>query len=168
MSNSSKTTSWAWRFWAKVDTENGSGCWLWTGGRFTGEHGSGRGFFNAKGLKKNVMAHRVMYELVKGPIPEGVLVLHTCNRGGDGCVTPSHLYLGDHKTNARDRGEAGRTRNGHLPGYRAKLTWAQVQEIRARGLAGQSQAALGRKYGVSAHTIRRVLSGQTWQRAWAS
>jgi hypothetical protein len=44
-------------------------CWLWTGSR--GNRGYGR--FN------NKPAHRLTYEEVYGPIPEGMLACHKCD-----------------------------------------------------------------------------------------
>jgi len=57
------------RFWAKVDkTET---CWLWKSGRT--RHGYGL-FRGPDG--KTVLAHRFAYELLVGPIPEGLELDH--------------------------------------------------------------------------------------------
>lgn len=69
------------RFWAKVDkTES---CWVWTACR----NRDGYGRFHLAG--RNVRAHRVAYELLKGPIPAGLTIDHLC-RVHD-CVNPAHL-----------------------------------------------------------------------------
>jgi hypothetical protein len=47
--------------------------------------------------RKLFMAHRVAYELAKGPIPEGLEVMHACNRPA--CCNPDHLSLGTHAEN---------------------------------------------------------------------
>jgi hypothetical protein len=54
-----------------------------------------------------------------GPIPDGMLVLHTCDNPP--CVNPDHLYLGTWKDNMQDRIKRGRNpklnmthcKNGH-------------------------------------------------------
>lgn len=70
------------RFWSKVDKSGD--CWLWTGSLSK----SGYGRFGVKG--RVVRAHRVAYELVVGPVPEGLELDHraTCPKC---CVTPYHL-----------------------------------------------------------------------------
>lgn len=59
----------------------GSGCWEWTGSR-----GRGYGLFN---LGKLLPAHRVAYELLIGPIPEGYHAHHEC--GNSWCINPTHV-----------------------------------------------------------------------------
>lgn len=58
-------------------------CWAWQGFKY---QGYGRYRINSKITKK---AHRVVYELLKGPIPEGLESDHLClNRS---CVNPDHI-----------------------------------------------------------------------------
>ena len=72
------------RFWAKVQkSDDPDGCWLWTAGKVPNGYGSF--FLNSK----TVYAHRVAYELVKGPIPEGLQIDHLCRVRN--CVNPDHL-----------------------------------------------------------------------------
>ena len=75
-------------------------CWLWTGAR--DQHGYGRVGRGGKSLR----AHRLSYISKKGPIGNGLFVLH--KRNVRHCVNPNHLYLGKQKENARDMMEAGR------------------------------------------------------------
>lgn len=74
-------TTLAERFWAKVEkTET---CWVWRGSLGRRRYGS---FYKWPG---NVQAHRVAYELVVGPIPEGLTLDHLCRNTQ--CVNPAHL-----------------------------------------------------------------------------
>lgn len=60
-----------------------AGCWIWLGTRST--RGYGRIFQGGKPLQ----AHRVIYELLVGPIPIGMTIDHLCRNRL--CVNPSHL-----------------------------------------------------------------------------
>lgn len=106
--------------------------------------------------------HRIAYTLAKGPVPEGLIVRHTCDVPN--CVEPEHLLVGTHLDNADDRGRRGRTAHptGSKNGY-ARLTEGQVEQIlidlSRREL---SQRAIGLRYGVSQPTIARISAGITW------
>jgi hypothetical protein len=65
------------------------GCWLWTGNTNRGGYGQTFQGFQALGTHKFVLAHRLMYELHKGPIPEGLQLDHLCRVRA--CVNPEHL-----------------------------------------------------------------------------
>lgn len=71
----------AGRFWSKVDKSGD--CWLWTA--FV--HPLGYGLFKLDGRMQR--AHRVSYEIVKGPIPQGLVLDHLCRVKH--CVNPDHL-----------------------------------------------------------------------------
>lgn len=62
------------RFWAKVDKGDGTGCWLWTAHAL-----KGYGYFRLNG--KHCRAHRVAYELMVGPIPDGLTIDHVKANG---------------------------------------------------------------------------------------
>src|SRR3990167_7794333 len=92
------------RFWSKVIC--GPGCWNWT--RATNTHGYGWVTWN----KTQTHAHRVAWEITNGPIPKGKHVLHHCDNTK--CVNPSHLYLGTHADNMRDRADRRRSNKQKL------------------------------------------------------
>lgn len=74
-------------------------------------------------------AHRLSYELHKGPIPAGLIIRHTCDNPS--CVNPDHLLAGTHKDNAQDCMARGRRALVHAPHTRLrKVTDDQVREIR--------------------------------------
>jgi len=82
------------RFKSKFVQNKENGCWDWIGTKAS----NGYGRFDIGCDKKT--AHRVSWELFKGNIPSGKLVLHKC--GNRGCVNPDHLHLGDHSDNMSD------------------------------------------------------------------
>ena len=61
------------------------GCWPWRGAHFR----DGRALFVCRGAAR--LAHRVAWEIARGPIPRGMIVVHTC--GDVSCVRPDHLKL---------------------------------------------------------------------------
>lgn len=65
-----------------------SGCWVWQGWRVTPRRIYG-GFTTRLLTTRNWLAHRLSYELHKGPIPEGLHVDHVCRNTL--CVNPDHL-----------------------------------------------------------------------------
>lgn len=82
---------------AKV-TVRGAGCWLATR------------CLNYKGYcvvtKAHIRAHRISWEHHFGPIPDGLLVLHSCDVPN--CVNPNHLFLGTNADNMADKMRKGR------------------------------------------------------------
>lgn len=77
------------RLWTKVNKT--AECWEWTAGRNTDGYGS----FRINGAMAG--AHRVIYELLNGEIPEGLELDHLCRNKI--CVNPYHLEPVTHKEN---------------------------------------------------------------------
>lgn len=71
------------KFWARVDRGSEIDCWPWLAGTRSTGYGS---FYDGS---RNVSAHRWAYELLVGPIPEGMVLDHRCRNRL--CVNPAHL-----------------------------------------------------------------------------
>lgn len=61
-----------------------TGCWHWAAW-----WDSGNGYGKVRYERKCRMAHRVVYLLLVGPIPEGHVLDHTCRECS--CCNPDHL-----------------------------------------------------------------------------
>lgn len=83
-----------------------NGCWEWQGAL-----AQGYGLLHIrKGNHKK--AHRLSWEIFKGPIPKDLCVCHHCDNRK--CFNPDHLFLGTQKMNMKDMSEKGR-RKGIKP-----------------------------------------------------
>ena len=139
------------RFWKFVQKDN-SGCWIWTG-RKTGPKNFLYGSFRVGNVE--IRAHRVSYQLLRGSIPVGFMLLHSCHNRL--CVNPYHLKIGTHLENMNDRMQTGRTARGERS--RSNLTSDQVREIRA---SNESQETIASRFGVGQSTISRIVLRQVW------
>ncbi len=74
------------------------GCIVWTGMK----NGYGYGVIDWQG--RRLMVHRVIYEMARGPIPEGLQIDHLCRVRN--CVNPNHMEPVAPKENVR-RGIVG-------------------------------------------------------------
>lgn len=79
------------QFWSQV--ERTEGCWLWTASQLW------NGYGQLRWQTKQRTAHRVAYELLVGPIPEGLQLDHLCSVRH--CVNPAHLEAVTQQENIR-------------------------------------------------------------------
>ncbi len=124
------------------------GCWVWLGTK--SDNGYGRLRIGGKRAGRWHRVHRLMYEEVVGPIPEGLQVCHRCDNPP--CVNPEHLFLGTPADNMADKILKGRASTLSKRAYSHDIR-KQVGEVVAR---------LAQKYGVSEATVRRIASGKGW------
>jgi 5-methylcytosine-specific restriction endonuclease McrA len=118
------------KFWPKVKVT--SDCWLWTGAR----NPSGYGILSAigeRGQRTTVGAHRIAYELLVGPIPEGLEIDHLCSVRH--CVNPTHLEAVSRQENMRRGRRANQThcKRGHpLEGDNLYVTNRETMQRQCR------------------------------------
>ena len=143
-----KPRSLAERFWPKV--HKGPTCWIWNA--YTDK--LGYGYIGAGGWHGGKLcAHRVAWELTRGPIPDGLWVLHKCNNPP--CVNPDHLYLGTQADNMRDAADAG------VMGSK-RLDWWDVRLIRLAHAAGVSCKFIGMVFGIHKHHVTSIAKRRAW------
>lgn len=158
-------------FWRHVSRSEPKGCWIWTGIK------QPQGYGIVKCGKQRI-AHRLSYMLHNSEFDQSKHVLHACDNPS--CIRPSHLWLGTHQDNMKDRDRKGRGRPGNVPknfyntkgnphykqrgesnGF-SKLNSSLVSEIRKRHTEGESMRALGRAYSVSDIHIARIVKREAW------
>lgn len=142
------------RFWSKV--QKGDGCWLWTAKKV-----GGYGAIHVRVGNKNTMqyAHRIMWQMLFGEIPDGMCVLHTCDNPQ--CVNPIHLRLGTHQENMADRNQKRRQKRGGNDS-KSRLTDGDALDIKR--LANHlSQKEIALKYKISDRTVSSIVTGRTWK-----
>jgi hypothetical protein len=115
-------------------------CWNWTGAL---DNGYGRFQGGPRGSKVH-RAHRLAYELLVGPIPEGLVLDHLCRNRR--CVNPDHLEPVTNRINVL-RGEgwaASRARQTHcIHGH--EFTPANTYVDPKRGTRGCRECRRGRQ-----------------------
>lgn len=116
-------------FDSRVERVPESGCWIWMGALTD----KGYGKFRSKTLQ--YAAHRKCYEAHRGPIPNGLCVLHRCDIPS--CINPAHLFLGTRADNVVDMCAKNRVQRHGRGGAigesnpNTKLTDTQVLQLRA-------------------------------------
>jgi hypothetical protein len=133
-------------------------CWGWSG-RLERD-----GYARIKWDGKMYMAHRVSWEVHKGPIPEGLDILHTCDERW--CCNPDHLFPGTTQDNTADMWRKGRAapQDGENNGY-AQLNRDEVRQIRRLLAEGRhTQEEIGRMFWVGRGAVKSIKRGETW--AW--
>jgi hypothetical protein len=140
-------------------------CFEWPGTRTAAGYGRVRDKY----------AHRLIWEVVNGPIPDGMHVLHKCDNPP--CVNPRHLFLGTHTENMHDMIAKGRSNDAAKPRLgvfcgTSKLTDAEVRAIRQRLVIGKAGAngryrgntrELAVEFGVTEATISAIGRRRAWK-----
>ncbi len=116
-------------------------CWLWTGAK------ANTGYGQLRIDNKPLLSHRVVYEQIVGPIPEGLSLDHLCRVPA--CCNPAHLEpvthlenchrglqgaLKTHCANGHPWTEENKMRNGTSsngsPAYRCRICKSEQRRVR--------------------------------------
>lgn len=137
-----------------------TGCWLWVHKPIK----SGYCLTTARSRKRTPRdrVHRLSYEVFVGPIPDGLWVLHRCDRRN--CLRPDHLFLGTAADNTADMVAKGRARGARGSKHAsAKLTEDDVRLIRHLYATSKvTKKALGQRFGVTGAAIGRAINRVDW------
>lgn len=143
-------------FLERVEFEPFGGCWLWSGSL------NGNGYGHVRHGGRVLLAHRLAWTIWRGAIPDGLFLCHKCDIRC--CVNPDHLFLGTHAENMQDMWSKGRHgANRGEASHHAKLTEAQVGEIRSALAAGVPQREIAKDHGVTQSSISNIARGSTWK-----
>lgn len=142
-------------FWAKVKENLTTGCWEWQA------HKSKFGYGRVRRNRFDYVAHRYLYELYIGPIPQDKILLHDCDNPA--CVNLNHLFLGTYQDNSDDMVTKQRcaNRKGELAGgailkeETVKIFLALHPEISIRNLSNL--------FKVSYQAVYDVISKRRWK-----
>lgn len=147
---------WFWQQFSDPDPK--TDCIEWQRGK------NNRGYGAVVCNKRQILTHRVAYELTHGPIPKGKHILHTCDNPP--CGEPTHLVLGNAAKNRRHSDERGRSARGEDHG-RAKLTEIDVRLIRQTYALGDvTQVQLAECFGVTKSNINLIVHRIGWKHIW--
>lgn len=104
---------------------------------------------------REVLVHRLAEELERGPLPDGVIVMHRCDNAP--CFEPGHLRRGTVSENNADMASKGRAqRRRGLDNARGRLTDEQVADIRRRRDAGEKVRAIAADLGIDHSYVSRL------------
>lgn len=146
------------RFWRRVEPRP-DGCWIWTGGKDA--DGYGAFYYNGR----NQRAHRVSFQWHHGRPVESEILRHSCDFPA--CVRPDHLLEGSQQQNIDDAYARGRKNDAGSANGFAKLTEAQVVEIRSlygrRGRGGFTQTQIAANYGIHQTHVSDIINRVVWK-----
>lgn len=119
--------------------------------------------FTIDGVRRTEQAHRLAYERTKGPIPEGVMICHSCDNPP--CFNPHHLWPGTGTDNLVDAITKGRrkTLRGSEIGT-SKLDPQMVLAIRDDYDSHRfTVEEIAREYDICASTVCKIGKRKRWR-----
>ncbi len=143
---------------SNLSKQSDAGCWLWTGP--SDRTGYGRIMLPQKIY---VGVHRLSYALAYSKHPGKLCVCHHCDTPL--CQNPAHLFLGTHADNMADKVSKQRHTVRSMKGAAnpaSVLTASDVQKIRARIEAGETNVRIAEDYPVTHGMVSRIRRGSAW------
>ena len=142
----------------RYEVDPDTGCFNWIQSLC---HGYPQAHIMINGVRKRCGGHRLAWERVNGPIPEGDHIRHDCDNRK--CVNPDHLRTGNHQDNVDDMDKRKRANRGYTSKPRIKAK--QVREIRFRlEVLEDTLVSVARDFEMSRMQIRRIRDRQAWAR----
>ncbi len=125
------------------------GCWIWTGA-----HGA-RGYGSVSHNGKRWSSHRLIYTLLRGKIPHGAIMRHSCDVRL--CCNPDHLTPGTYQENRQDSIGKGRKPNDWR--WVREVSNSVIREVRLRHYVEDwSVRKIARRYELNSGYVRAIVN----------
>ena len=166
----SKSTPIEERFKGFLPSIRGNGdCWVWMGPIHPNGYGTLGKRAGSTTRASHEYAHRVSYEIHRGPIPAAHEVMHTCDNRP--CVNPAHLMVGTHAENMTDMGNKGRAYRGGVKPKSAtssqlgpaNMDIHRANEIRSLHAGGLGVKALADQFQISDSFVYGIVRELRWR-----
>lgn len=120
-------------------------CWIWTGQL------DQTGYGVLKYHQKAYKAHRAMWALRNGPIPEGKYACHKCDTPA--CINPEHIFIGTQGDNMKDAKRKGRTRANR------GRSDDEIRMAKAMVRGGMPRSKVAKHFGIDTGSMTRIMQG---------
>lgn len=135
-----------YRFLSLIDPEGGPAlCWPFLGSKM------GFGYGQMPPTPVGRLAHRWAYTHFIGPIPKGMVVMHTCDNRL--CCNPHHLKIGTQQENLKDMND--KNRHGKHPKKCNKEKLKTIFELKKQNVP---VARIAEQVGYHKRTVFRLIA----------
>lgn len=160
-------------FWRHVQKGAIEQCWPWTGGLTRNGYGVFCFYPNgSKGKPSKWLAHRLSWTLMRGPIPNGLQLLHDCDNKIC-CNSARHHFLGTQADNVEHALRHGLFERGNktwrksYPGsvrrgekhWSSKISDSELMRMHRLRQQGKTLTDLTEEFKLSRAQVSRILSG---------